>query len=104
MKSLVSFILATSICGPLMCSSLGCGSAPQQLPPIEAREAENVAPEMLDRALQGLHSQDAKLQMSGLKFLESFPEIKKEHVARIEELAASAKDAKVRAQAAKILK
>ncbi len=99
MRSTVCFILASAIC-----FFVSCTSPPPELPPIEAREAENVSPEMLDRALQGLHSQDAKLQMSGLKFLESFPEIKEQHLPRIEELEKSGKDAKVRAQAAKLLK
>lgn len=83
---------------------VGC-SAPELKPtPIQAREAENVSPEMLDRALQGLHSPDPKLQIRGLRFLESFPEVKQEHRARIEELAKSGNDASVRSLAEKILK
>ena len=70
---------------------------------MESRVAENVSPEMLDRALKGLHSEDTKLQMSGLKFLESFPDIKQQHVARVEELKESSKDPKVRKQAEKLL-
>ena len=101
MKSRVCFILA----GGLLSGCLvGCESTPLPPPRTESRAAENVAPEMLDRALKGLHSEDVKLQMSGLKFLESFPEVKAQHVARVEELAEGSKDAKVRAQAAKLLK
>ncbi len=74
------------------------------MPPMESRVAENVSPEMVDRALKGLRSEDAKLQLSGLKFLESFPEIKQQHVARVEELKERGQDAKVRSQAEKLLK
>lgn len=83
---------------------LGCSNPVAEVPPMEARAAENVSPEMVDRALKGLHSEDAKLQMMGLRFLESFPEIKKQHVDRLEELQKNAKDAKVRSQAEKLLK
>lgn len=82
----------------------GCGTPTPEPTSLESRAAENVAPEMIDRALKGLHSEDAKLQMSSLRFLESFPEIKKQHVARIEVLAKSGKDSRVRSQAEKILK
>lgn len=94
--------------GLLMLATLvfiyGCSAPQPELPPMESRTAENVSPEMLDRALKGLHSENARLQMSGLRFLESFPEVKLHHVARIEELKKNGKDAKVRAQAEKILK
>lgn len=71
---------------------------------MESRAAENVSPEMLDRALKGLHSEDTKLQMIGLKFLESFPEVKQQHLARVEELKDKSKDPKVRKQAESLLK
>ena len=71
---------------------------------METRAAENVPPEMLDRALKGLHSEDAKLQLAGLKFLESFPEVKQQHTARVEELKTKGKDSKVRSHAEKLLK
>jgi len=58
---------------------------------------------MRNRALQGLHSEDAKLQLEGLRFLQSFPEVKQQHLARVAELAERGSDPKVRNQAAKIL-
>jgi len=84
--------------------TFGCSGPAPETSPMESRSVENVSPEMLDRALKGLHSEDAKLQMSGLRFLESFPEIKQQHVARVEELKKSGKDSKVRSQAEKMLK
>ena len=83
---------------------VGCKSREPEPPPMQTRAAENVSPEMRDRALQGLHSEDAKLQFEGLRFLESFPEVKQHHLTRVAELAKGGKDAKVRSQAAKILK
>lgn len=88
----------------LACSMLGCTSREQETLPMQSRSAENVSPEMRDRALRGLHSEDAKLQLEGLRFLESFPEVKQHQLSRVEELAKGGKDAKVRSQAAKILK
>jgi hypothetical protein len=88
----------------LASSMLGCTSKEQETPPIQTRAAENVSPEMRDRALKGLHSEDSRLQLEGLRFLESFPEVKQQQLSRVEELAKGGKDAKVRSQAAKILK
>ena len=88
----------------LASSMLGCTSREQETPPMQTRAAENVSPEMRDRALRGLHSEDVRLQLEGLRFLESFPEVKQQQLSRVEELAKSGKDAKVRSQAAKILK
>ncbi|MDX1927822.1 MAG: hypothetical protein SFV81_14965 [Pirellulaceae bacterium] len=82
----------------------GCSAPAPEVPPMETRAAENVPPEMLDRALKSLHSGDAQQQLTGLKFLESFPEVKQQHTARIEELKQSSKDARVRSQAEKLLK
>ncbi len=88
----------------LASSMLGCTTREQETPPMQTRAAENVSPEMRDRALRGLHSEDVRLQLEGLRFLESFPEVKQQQLSRVEELAKSGKDAKVRSQAAKILK
>ena len=88
----------------LASSTLGCTSREQETLPMQTRAAENVSPEMRDRALRGLHSEDARLQLEGLRFLESFPEVKQQQLSRVEELAKGSKDAKVRSQAAKILK
>ena len=104
MKSLNGWLVSGSLCLAGAWCLVGCDKVEPEVAPIESREAENVSPEMLDRALQGLHSQDAKLQMSGLRFLESFPEVKQQHLARIEELSKSGKDTSVRAKAAKLLK
>src|SRR4051812_24081173 len=91
--------------GACLASALiGCGTDRTAATLTQPRDAANVSPEMLDRALKSLHSQDAKLQISGLRFLESFPELKQKHVARIEEIAHHSKDAKARAQAEKVLK
>jgi hypothetical protein len=93
-----------AIVGLSMASSmLGCTSREQETPPMQTRAAENVSPEMRDRALKGLHSEDARLQLEGLRFLESFPEVKQHQLSRVEELAKGSKDPKVRSQAAKIL-
>ncbi len=104
MKSLNGWLTSGVLCLSCCLGVVGCGKLEPEMAPMESREAENVSPEMLDRALQGLHSQDAKLQITGLRFLESFPEIRQQHLARVEELSKSGKDASVRAQAAKILK
>ena len=63
------------VVGALASSMLGCTSKEQETPPMQSRAAENVSPEMRDRALKGLHSEDARLQLEGLRFLESFPEV-----------------------------
>ncbi len=88
----------------LTCGLVGCTARETEPPPMQTRAAENVSPEMRERALQGLHSQDAKLQFEGLRFLESFPEVKQHQLSRVAELSKSGKDAKVRSQAAKISK
>ena len=92
------------VVGALASSMLGCTSKEQETPPMQSRAAENVSPEMRDRALKGLHSEDARLQLEGLRFLESCPEVKQHQLSRVEELAKGGKDARVRSQAAKILK
>lgn len=88
----------------LLLAISGCKSesvAPEVLP---TREAEAVPPEMLHRALKSLHSSEAKEQLSGLRFLKSFPEVKQQHRERIEQLANDAKDNAVKKLAAELLK
>ncbi len=103
MSKLRSWSIASLICMNGFCMN-GCRAPEREMPPMESRAAENVSPDMVDKALKGLHSEDAKLQMSGLRFIESFPELKQQHLARIETLAKSGKDAKICSQAARILK
>ncbi len=98
----IRLILGCMACITLEMALVGCENPQPAAVVVPSRSAENVTPEMLDRALTGLNSEDSKLQMSGLRFIESFPELKEPHAARIAELAKNAKDANVRSLASKL--
>ncbi|NUQ65874.1 MAG: hypothetical protein HUU20_25715 [Pirellulales bacterium] len=81
----------------------GCGSGETAPAVPEKTEISAVAPAEMRRMLEGLRSENPRLQYAALETLGRFPAAARPHRQQVERLQSTAKDPRVREKAAQLL-
>lgn len=83
---------------------IGCGSEePAPAPPVSASDATSLPPELIRTALDGLKSNNPRVQYASLDRLASYPEVVRTYREHVERLQREGRDEKIRQKAAELL-